>query len=713
VKSLTPYFAVPKGDGDIRLVFDGTRSLLNSVLWAPPFVLPTISSLLRAVDVGTWMADIDIGEMFYNFALDPAIQPYCGIDLKPYFNLGTWERWSRCVMGIKSSPHGCTKMEMLGDEVAKGDYAHPSNPFAFTHVRLNLPGSPQYSPSTPWVSKVNARTNAVANDVKTYVDDKRVTGASHEECLRATRRAASMLSYLGMQDACRKRVSASQRAGAWAGSVCHTDDGKVSVLVTVDKWLKARDLISQLSEIASTTNEFNFKMLESARGFLIYVVRTYPGFNPYLKGIHLTLDSWRPGRRDDGWKDVGEYLPNEWEMAETQPPATVFGVSRLSSDLQALTMLFHSLTPPRRIIRGSNVAVVLYGFADASRTGFGSSFITPAGMRVRYGLWGRDISHRSSNFRELRNVADAVEWELADRFPVLQHAVDAVAQLVHSEVPPGMELFLFTDNIVAESAFFRGTSSNPLLFEIILKLKQLELEHSLHLYVVHIAGTRMMAQGTDGLSRGVAWEFDNPLAFVPLHLSPFDRDPLLLPWVVSWIPPPFQPRPILADEWYTVGHGWEGHTTNSDGIWHPLPVPASTVLVWHPAPTAAEAALEELCLGRHKRPHLRHIFMCPRLFTHAWRKRLFKFADMVFYLSPGFLPQVWGSCQHEPVVVGIFLPLLQTPPWRMKGTPPLTTLQHRLRTAFASRDTNLHLVLSHVWSLICPTQPSGSGPLIV
>jgi len=347
VKSLTPYFTVPKGDGDVRLVFDGTRSLLNSALWAPPFVLPTINSLLRAVDVGTWMADIDIGEMFYNFFLDPDIQPHCGIDIKPYFNLGTWERWNRCVMGIKSSPHGCTKMEMLGDEVAKGDYANPSNPFAFTHVRLNLPGSPQYSPSLPWVSKFNARTNAIANDVKTYVDDKRVTGASKAACLRATRRAASMLSYLGMQDACRKRVSPSQRAGAWAGSVCHTDDGKVSVLVTVDKWLKARSLITELLAIASTTNTFDFKMLESARGFLIYVVRTYPAFNSYLKGIHLTLDSWRPGRRDDGWKDIGEYLPSEGESAEILPPASVVGVPRLSSDLRALTTLFNPLNPPR------------------------------------------------------------------------------------------------------------------------------------------------------------------------------------------------------------------------------------------------------------------------------------------------------------------------------------------------------------------------------
>jgi len=296
VKSLTPYFTVPKGDGDVRVVFDGTRSGLNDSLWAPPFVLPTISSLLRAVEPGTWMSDIDIGEMFYNFSLDPALQECCGVDLCPYYpQVTSWERWTRCVMGIKSSPHGCTKMEMLGEELAKGDSSVASNPFAFQSIRLNLPGSPDYSLALPWVSKV-CSTGRIAADVKTYVDDKRVTGTLLAVCNQATRRASSMLTYLGIQDACRKRVLASQRAGAWAGSICHSDADQVTVRVTPDKWTKAKLQVQALLHLATTTNQFDYKELESIRGFLIYVVRTYPAFNPFLKGLHLMLDSWRPGR---------------------------------------------------------------------------------------------------------------------------------------------------------------------------------------------------------------------------------------------------------------------------------------------------------------------------------------------------------------------------------------------------------------------------------
>ncbi len=44
------------------------------------------------------------------------------------------------------------------------------------------------------------------------------------------------------------------------------------------------------------------------RGFLIYVVRTYPWLNPYIKSLHLTIDLWRPGREESGFKMRGKEL---------------------------------------------------------------------------------------------------------------------------------------------------------------------------------------------------------------------------------------------------------------------------------------------------------------------------------------------------------------------------------------------------------------------
>ena len=50
VKSLIKYFSVPKGENDVRMVYDGTSSGFNDFVWAPSFGLPTIDSMLRSVD---------------------------------------------------------------------------------------------------------------------------------------------------------------------------------------------------------------------------------------------------------------------------------------------------------------------------------------------------------------------------------------------------------------------------------------------------------------------------------------------------------------------------------------------------------------------------------------------------------------------------------------------------------------------------------------
>ena len=100
VTSLISYFGVPKGVSDIRLVFDGTKSGLNSRLWAPSFCLLTVESLLPILEPGTWQSDIDIGEQFYNYLLHPSIQPFCGIDVDPYLRSDghqprlSWMRWN-------------------------------------------------------------------------------------------------------------------------------------------------------------------------------------------------------------------------------------------------------------------------------------------------------------------------------------------------------------------------------------------------------------------------------------------------------------------------------------------------------------------------------------------------------------------------------------------------------------------------------------------
>jgi hypothetical protein len=99
VSSLISYFAVPKGESDICLVFDGTKSGLNSKLWAPSFCLPLVDSLLPMLEPGTWQSDIDVGEQFYNYLLHPLVRPFCGIDVDPYLRPAGQQTRMACCSG--------------------------------------------------------------------------------------------------------------------------------------------------------------------------------------------------------------------------------------------------------------------------------------------------------------------------------------------------------------------------------------------------------------------------------------------------------------------------------------------------------------------------------------------------------------------------------------------------------------------------------------
>jgi len=127
-------------------------------------------------------------------------------------------------------------------------------------------------------------------------------GNTFAECRAASRCTASTLNALGIQDAPHKRREPSMTPGAWAGSIVASNDDSVALLVSQERWETAQKLIEWIYNSIASSPQIEFKTLESYQGYLIYLCRTYSSINPHLKGIHLTLDSWRPWRREDGWK---------------------------------------------------------------------------------------------------------------------------------------------------------------------------------------------------------------------------------------------------------------------------------------------------------------------------------------------------------------------------------------------------------------------------
>jgi hypothetical protein len=90
--------------------------------------------------------------------------------------------------------------------------------------------------------------------------------------------------------------------------VVSTDVDRVYVSVSQEKWDKSKTVIKATKDkMEENDGWLRRKVLESQRGFLLYVTRTYPAMVPYMKGFHLTINEWRTVRDSERWK----YLSRE------------------------------------------------------------------------------------------------------------------------------------------------------------------------------------------------------------------------------------------------------------------------------------------------------------------------------------------------------------------------------------------------------------------
>ena len=342
-------------------------------------------------------------------------------------------------------------------------------------------------------------------------------------CWKAAGEFSKVMSKLGLQDAARKRTEPSVTPGPWAGSVAHTEDSKVTLLVSDKKWEKTQQLVKELSENAKSI-EIDRKSLERIRGFLIYVSRTYRWMVPYLKGLYLTIDAWWEDRDVKGYKrrppkanlGVGNWEWNwnkdRWYNLDLEPPEEdrptgapelVVGVPQLKEDAHALSVLTEGSTAPKIRARPKHQVDVVYMMGDASGKGFGTAVWAGGNLYWESGHFTTGYQEESSNYREASNLILRLE-DLEEKEKLL-----------------GAEIFIFMDNAVFEGTFYKGHSNSRKLNGLVLRIRQVERRTGCILHVIHVAGTRMKEAGIDGLSRGDLLEGmmkqgSDPMRFVPL-----------------------------------------------------------------------------------------------------------------------------------------------------------------------------------------------------
>ena len=113
------------------------------------------------------------------------------------------------------------------------------NPFQWSHIRLNMPGTKEYDPCNSWISKMRA-DGRVACNLLSFVDNERLSGLDEE----ITRQASNTLcrqTELSGGSGCREEGSAVQPAAGSVGSrgnrscPAHPRRSRVNVGGQVDK----------------------------------------------------------------------------------------------------------------------------------------------------------------------------------------------------------------------------------------------------------------------------------------------------------------------------------------------------------------------------------------------------------------------------------------------------------------------------------------------
>jgi len=211
-----------------------------------------------------------------------------------------------------------------------------------------------------------------------YMDDFSTTGPSQEECWQGAEQVGSRLSWFGFQNASKKRTEASQLQGPWAGTILHTDGVDVMALVDQKKWEKTQNWVAWLQSYTEEGKPLPHKELERCRGFLIYVSRTYKAMIPYLRGLYLTLESWRDWRNEDGWKlplreiktlieAMGDHAPlpvlfKDLPLRNGKCIDIVKAAPRLRrDDVEAMSKLVSAKIAPKVVRRSRKVVSAHYG----------------------------------------------------------------------------------------------------------------------------------------------------------------------------------------------------------------------------------------------------------------------------------------------------------------------------------------------------------------
>ena len=90
---------------------------------------------------------------FLNFMLSKEVRHYCGVDISNAITeeewengrIGGWEIWERKMTVLTDFPYHACQAVTWANEMAMEDKRDMKNPFEWSRVMINFPGTPTYN----------------------------------------------------------------------------------------------------------------------------------------------------------------------------------------------------------------------------------------------------------------------------------------------------------------------------------------------------------------------------------------------------------------------------------------------------------------------------------------------------------------------------------------------------------------------------------------
>ena len=616
-----PLFCIPKAGqpGQWRVLANMKEGRQNDTIGNEPVYLPRVSTILPHMYSAGWSATVDASKFFYQFPTVVSERKYLGCT---HPTTGLHYRYRGLPMGAGNSPAiagrmGATVLRKLRERRTD---LFGGEPYDNTWQTTNELGESRHTDTRYGRGRVlldMSRDGSPAVLTWVHVDDFLFHGPTFAKTAASLSAFMDLALELGLLCNPTKTIPPTQVV-KYCGFLYDTT-AEPQLIIPPEKRSRARVQVQYT--IQHSKKPFSRLALSVVNGVLQSLVEATPTRigQTYLRALHDLIS-------DEN--DVADPMARFYTTCVFTPEAR---------DNLRWWEVFLAIADSRPI-RPSHSATIGCAWGDGSGTGTGGTneLLGDPGatMRMWMGTWAPHVHQFSSNWRELKTLLLTLEQE-----------VDTFRETGTSRFSDRTLLY-FTDNMTAYHITTAGSSKSQSLHRLVKQIKHMELQLNCHLEVVHVPGTTMITQGTDGISRGV-WlsPLHNHRSSESLLGDLFAPVRFCLP-VFEWV---IQANPLYASQLTLTP--WTHVRWDQEWVGQQL---LDRFSLWTPPPEMASQAISFLLQTWVEKPYTTSaLFFIPRILQREWRK----LSKHIIELAP-LIPAMksdWPTVHLLPVTV-LYLP---------------------------------------------------------